>query len=597
MPPRVRRVGDPAVIRGPRIPRATRLGRLLRGAALVSVLALVLAAGLWMHLQRRHPFPLEALDLAVSGHVTLAADGREVLRHVAGDEQWRRPVPLAEMGRWLPLATIAVEDARFRRHRGVDPRAVLRAAWRNLRAGRVREGASTLTMQLVDLTLHPPRTLRGKVWEAWRAVQLELLLGKDEILERYLNLAPYGGNVTGASMGALAWFGRPPGELCLEEAALLAGLPQGPSRLRPDRHPERARLRRRAVLDAMLRGGAITREQHVRADGAPLPTRMWPAGSVDGGSSTFHAASAALGRAPAGARLALRPHLQDHAWRVVQRHRRHFPPDTDMAVLAVDVASGEIVVHVGSADPADPIDGQVDGTRAWRSPGSALKPFVYAAALELGLVHERSLLEDTPLDLAGWAPENFDPGFEGPVPLDEALRRSLNLPALRLARQVGLARCVGVMEAAGVRLPGDAAARSGLALVTGGTRVRLVDLVNAYATLARGGLHRPVHAAPNRDPAADPLTRVLSQETCATLERILGSDARAPLLRSGASHCEGVRFMWKTGTSSGHRDAWAVGHDRELAIGVWVGRFSGEGHPSFTGARAAEPILADLMAR
>ena len=578
-----------------------RLRRLLRkglvASAVAAILWVVAAPIVYRSLDRRFPYPVDSLVFHSSGHVHAAGPERsEIARTVAPDEQWRRPIALEEMGRWLPLATIAIEDVRFRSHSGVDARAVLRATVRNVRSLRVREGASTISMQIVGMTQRTPRTLKGKAIEAFRALQAEELLGKDKILEHYLNLVPYGGNVVGAAMGAEAWFGCDASDLSLGEAALLAGLPQAPSWLRPDRHPERARKRRGAVLASMLRAGWITDEQAAQAEAVPIPAQLWPSrAEAPSIPATLHAGAWALAERPEGGQTTLQPRLQSRVHRIAQEHRRHLPEGADIAIVAIDVDTASIVAHLGSSAADDPVDGQVDGARAWRSPGSTLKPFVYGAAIEQGRLRPESLLDDSAVDLDGWEPTNFDPTFQGQVTLADALRQSLNIPALRAARVAGLDRCLGVMEAAGLVLPEGIAEDSGLALVTGGTRVRLVDLTNAYATLARGGLFAPVRLW-NDEAAAAPQVRALSASTCEAINDILSDEHRAPRVRGGASHVGGIGFMWKTGTSSGHRDAWAVGHNGTLAIGVWVGHFNGAGDPSFVGAEVAEPILAELMA-
>ena len=288
------------------------------------------------------------------------------------------------------------------------------------------------------------------------------------------------------------------------------------------------------------------------------------------------------------------PALQGFLERTVARHRRRFPAGTDIAAVLIDIERAAVVAHVGSADPTDPLDGLVDGARATRSPGSALKPFVYGAAFDAGVLTPASRLEDGPMDLAGWRPQNFEVDFGGSVTVGDALRRSLNLPALRAAGDAGLGRVIGVIEGAGVDLPAGAFDDTGLALVTGGAAVTLVDLCTAYATLGRGGLHVPTRIFGD-EPLEAP-TRALSEVTCEALFTILSDSARAPRVAGGMSHVGGHGFMWKTGTSSGHGDALAAGHNHRHALAVWVGRFDGAGGPSFVGQTAAEPILAEVFA-
>lgn len=544
-------------------------------------------------LDARFPLDIERLDAPASPLIE-DAEGTTLARRIAGDEQWCEPIAFDAMGHWLPLATVAIEDERFRSHLGVDVRAVLRATAVNLGAGRIREGASTISMQLIGMSFRTPRTLSGKAVEAFRALQLERALSKDEILRCYLNRAPYGGNVVGVSMAARAWFGKAPADLSLGEAALLAGLPQMPERLRPDRAPERARARRAAVLESMLELGVIDADQARSASRSPLPTTLQSGASLRADEAQ-HGANWALSRRPGGGRTTIRLPVQRTVQSVVDRHTPRLPRGADVAVVVIDVEAAAVIAHVGSADFGDPIDGQVDGARARRSPGSALKPFIYAAAIESGRLAPDGVLEDRALDLDGWRPSNFDAGTSGEVTVGEALRRSLNLPAFRVAQLAGLERCVGLIEASGVELPEGVIARSGLALVTGGTEVSLIDLTTGYATFARGGRYVPTRLFV--DESSEEPTRAMSESTAEAIFEILSDEARAPHVRGGPSHVGGLGFMWKTGTSSGFADAWAVGHDRTLAVGVWVGRFDGAGDPAFVGSETAEPILAELFAR
>jgi len=559
--------------------RRTRFaGRVALGLLILLVLSL-------LSLDALFPFPLDRLQRRpVSPYVT-DRTGRVLLARVAADDQWRRPIPLAEMSPWLIDATIAVEDERFRSHAGVDPLSVARAVGQNLRARRVVSGASTLTMQICRMLDDRPRSLGAKVVESFRALQLERCYDKDRILETYLNMAPYGGNRTGVEAAARVYFDKSAGQLSLAEAALLAGLPQSPNRYRPDFHLELARARQRTVLWRMRTLGMITDRQMRDAAGEPITIARRRNPLI-----APHAATLALARRPAGGQSTIDAEMQAIVAAAMSERARTLPAGTQIAVAVIDIASAEIRVLVGSRDFAALPDGQVNGAIARRSPGSALKPFVYAAAFDAGRLGPDSLVPDVPIERSGWSPHNFDGGFAGDVTAADALRRSLNIPAILVAEALGLERCAGVMQAAGVDLPRDAVETAGLALVVGGVEVSLLDLTNAYATLGREGV-----AQPPRLFADDPTgaVRVLQPATCAALDAILSSRARRPngWDQPGAP----PEFMWKTGTSAGRRDAWAVGHNTRFAIGVWVGRFAGAGSPQFVGAAAAEPLLTKLF--
>jgi penicillin-binding protein 1C len=545
---------------------------------------------------------MERLQRWPASPVVLDAKGRYLFGTVGRDEQWRYPVPLADISPWLVQATVAVEDQRFYRHRGVDPWALVRALGQNLRTGRIVSGASTLDMQLCRMMDGRSRTLRAKVIETFRALQLNCVLTKDEILETYLNVAPYGGNLRGVEAASRKYLGKRAADLSLAEAALLAGLPQSPTGYHPDRHLQAALKRRRVVLRAMLDSGMITapqleEAQRVRENGWQPQGRK--ALGMAGPRHAGHACDLALSRRPSGGRTTIDLDLQDHIERLAYQHLDSLPDGTELAVVVIDVSDSALVALLGSGDPNDPVDGQVNGVLARRSPGSALKPFLYAAAFEAGRLNGQSLVYDVPITRGAWTPSNFDKTHAQEITAAEALRRSLNVPAILVAEGVGLARCCGILEAAGVSLGPQAQKRGGLALAVGGVEVTLLDLTNAYATLARHGVRRSprLFADEPNGPAVlakDPVP-VLKPQVCAAISDILSSRHRPPNLMAGLSGGEVPWFMWKTGTSSGRRDAWAVGHNYRYAIGVWVGRFRGTGRAEYVGAQAAEPLLHGLF--
>ena len=569
-----------------RIPKRLKYWILLTTGTAVCV-CLIAFTVLWF----AFPFPLARLDrLPISPCVTDRTD-RVLLTVVGPDDHWRNPVPLREMSPWLREATIAAEDARFDTHCGVDPLAVSRAVIQNLKSRRVVSGASTLTMQLCRMLDERPRTLSSKLIESVRAVQVESRLSKNRILEHYLNLAPYGGNVRGVEAAARRYFGRSCRSLSLGQAALLAGLPQSPARYRPDRFPEVAAARRIYVLERMRQAGMISAAQKDCAAAEAVHLQTESAYAFQGLAT--HAAWLALQQRPTGGQTTIDSPLQEAVEYEVGRHTATLPAGSDVAVVMIDIAPAEIQVLVGSSDPSDPIDGQNNGVLAHRSPGSALKPFLYAAAIDAHRLNADSIVPDTPIERSGWRPDNFDRSFRGRMTVAQALRQSRNIPAIRVTEAMGISRCLGVLQSCGIRMPDDASTRGGLAVAVGGIETTLLDLTNAYATLGRDGIYQ--RAKLFSDQYA-PRHRALSGPTCRVLSDILSTRTRVPRGLEDVSADHLPWFMWKTGTSSGRRDAWAIGHNGRTAIGVWAGRFSGSGHTEFVGQTAAEPLLAKLFA-
>ncbi|MCC5828236.1 MAG: transglycosylase domain-containing protein, partial [Phycisphaeraceae bacterium] len=456
--------------------------RLVVVVAIFMVVGLAWLASLWHH----HPPPIERLANWPTSPKIEDAEGRMLLERIGIDEQWRHPIGLDAMSPWLIQATLAVEDRRFHSHMGIDPAAVVRAAVQNATSGRVISGASTLSMQLCRMLDDKPRTLRSKIIESLQAVRIERAMTKDEILAAYLNIAPYGGNLRGVEAASRFWFSKPAADLALHEAALLAGLPQSPVRLNPARHPDRAVARRNLVLRRMHEEGMISAATLDEARSMPLELRIGRRNALTAPSMAW----LALARRPDGGTIHLDRELQAQCQRLAEQAAAQLPADSDLAVVVIDIQRGQLAAMIGTVRPFDPRTGQVNSALGWRSPGSALKPFAYALAFEHRRLNAASTVDDRPMTLAGWRPENFDRTFSGQVTIAEALQRSLNLPAVRITEQMGLAGVVGMMEACGVQLFDDAARRGGLATVLGAVEVRLLDLTNAYATIGRGGLRR-----------------------------------------------------------------------------------------------------------
>ena len=550
--------------------------------ALAAIAAFGLALDRWVAATDLPPLAPETSVEAV------ARDGRLLRAFTVNDGRWRMAVDPARVDpRYLAMLT-AYEDRRFASHPGVDVRALARAAWQALRHGRVVSGGSTLTMQVARL-LEDGATGRwaGKLRQMRVALALERALPKDRILSLYLHLAPMGGNLEGVRAGSLAWFGKEPARLTEAEAALLIALPQAPALRTPDAHPEAARAARDRVLARAAEVGAIDVDAARAGAREALPSARRP--------FRAHAPHLAdrLRAAEPDARVhrtTLDADLQAALEELAADALGDLPPQATLALLVADPDGGEILASVGSADyTSDARRGYVDMTRALRSPGSTLKPLVYGLAFSDGLAHPETLLNDRPEDYGGYAPQNFDGGFRGPVTAREALQASLNVPVVALTEALGPARLLAELRRAGVEavVPGDA---PGLAISLGGIGVSLEGLVQLYATLARGGEAQALSAVAGAVPAGGGRARLLTPQAAWHVADVLADAPRDPSL-------PGRPLAVKTGTSSGHRDAWALGFDGAHVAGVWVGRADGTPVPGMVGASAATPLLFDVFAR
>jgi len=556
-------------------------------AAVVFTLSLAIPAAWNGYLE--HLGPLDLAGSLTGSTLVVDRDGRLLRAFTLPDGRWRLPVTSGEVDPRYVAMLLAYEDGRFYDHDGVDLRAMTRAAWQWATRGHVVSGGSTLTMQVARL-LEPRdlRTLPAKLRQMTRAWQMERRIRKAGVLDRYLTLAPFGGNLEGARAASLAYFGKEPRKLTMAEAALLVALPQAPEARRPDKFPEAARRARALVLDRVAARGVITAEEANAAMREPVPTtrRDFPALAA-------HAAEEAVAADPKARvlRLSLDARLQAKLELLAKDGVERLGPKLSTAIVVVDNASGEIRARVGAADYMDASrDGAIDMSRAPRSPGSALKPFIYALAFEEGLAHPETVLFDRPARYGAYAPENFDLGYQGTVTARKALQMSLNLPAIEVLAEVGPSSFLARLHGAGaeIALPKDTPI--GLAIGLGGLGVSLVDIARLYAGLARGG---EAPALIERLDGAPPIIgpkRVTDPVAAFYIEDILrGSPPPANAL-SG-------RISFKTGTSYGFRDALAIGFDRGTTIAVWVGRPDNGPTPGLIGRQAAAPILFDAFAR
>ncbi|MDB5371983.1 MAG: penicillin-binding protein [Belnapia sp.] len=531
-------------------------------------------------------FPPDLSRLHATGTEVLARDGRTLSVLPAPAGVWRLATAPADVPPHLLELLITAEDRRFRQHPGIDPLALARAAGQWLRAGRIVSGGSTLTMQAARLLEPRPRSLRSKAIELLRALQLEARFTKDEILGIWLTLAPMGGNIEGVRAGALAWFGRPAGRLDPAETALLVAIPRRPEALRPDRHPERARLARNALLTQRAVGApGITVADTDYALGAPVPVGRQPMPRL----APHLARELARGSSPPRLASTLDLPLQRAVEELAGTALRGLPDRASLAILVADLQAHEIRALYGGAFGDPGRAGALDLTRAIRSPGSALKPMLYALAFEAGIAAPETLLADLPRRFGSYAPENFDRGFAGRITVADALRQSLNLPAVALLAELGPLRFASALKAGGAapRLPPGQDASLPLAL--GGLGITLREMAGLYATLGGGGAAVPLRLVPGPDAAP---RRVLEPRAAALTAAILVN----PFPDGGPPG-----IAWKTGTSWGGRDAWAMGVDTRHVVGVWVGRPDGTplvlGTAGATGARTALPLLARVFER
>jgi penicillin-binding protein 1C len=551
------------------------VGLLLAGAICIAALD---------RLDRAYPPPLEA-----QGERSIEVvdrDGILLRAYAIADGRWRLPVDLSEVDPAFLDMLIAYEDKRFRSHFGVDPLALLRAAGQFATSGRIVSGGSTITMQLARL-IEPrqSRSLGAKLRQMARAVQIERRLSKDEILELYLALAPYGGNLEGIRAASLAWFGKEPRRLELGQAALLVALPQLPERRRPDRNRVVAEAARDMVLQRLVQAGLISSREADRAAQAQIPGRRLPMPAL-----AAHAADEAIRRAPQERRhqLTLRHGVQRNLERVAREAAEGLGPRLSLAILMADAVTGEPVARVGSPDFLDDARaGWIDMTSAIRSPGSTLKPFIYGLAIEEGLVAQETLIEDRPANFAGYRPRNFDMAYQGDVSVRTALQLSLNVPAVRLLDAVGPARLAARFRRAGVTLAVSRDEAPGLAIALGGAGVRLSDLVQLYTGLSNGGRAVRLSEQPGGTPA--PREILAPRAAWHVADMLAGANPPEGAARRG--------IAYKTGTSYGYRDAWSVGFDGRHVIGVWVGRAAAAPGPGISGYATAAPILFEAFQR
>jgi penicillin-binding protein 1C len=541
-------------------------------------------------------------------------NGTPLAAFVAADGQWRIHVSEDDISPHLLHAIVAVEDARFESHGGVDWRSAAAAAWQDLCHFSLRRGASTLTMQLQRLRDPRPHTLLNKLEQAIRAEQIERRETKGQILVEYVNRAPFGGNLVGAGAASWRYFGHSCRQLSLGEAAMLAGLPQSPNRLRPDRYPLRAKARRDHVLDRMLACGFITQAQRDEAAAEPIAAswRPLPQTRVDGALPAM--VRLAQDRPGHLIRSTLDATVQRQAAATAREQLESMAGSgiSAIAVVVLDTQTAECLaaVSLGAESPS------LDLTCRPRSTGSTLKPFIYAAAFDAGLYGPRSILSDSPAAWPGYEPNDFDRTFRGKLTAAEALAESRNIPAMVVLSKVGIGPAIGVMDGAGLHGLAQSPERYGLSLAIGGAEASPMEIAEAYAMLGRGGVPREIRMTvePELPTGSSHLpspgvpgegiqtslpegsgvpSRVLRSSSCWAVLNAIADVHRTTGVCPEAARSH---VAWKTGTSSGRRDAWCAAVTPRRTVVVWMGNAGGQGSPALVGQEAAAPLALRLIA-
>ncbi len=568
-----------------------RMAFRLPGFGAGPIFALAFGLGIAAHGRDRFDAWIDATRVPIitvtTGTEVRDRNGELLRAYTVAGGRWRLNTALGDVDPAFLQGLIAYEDGRFYTHNGVDLRAMLRAGMQALRYGRVVSGASTLTMQVARLLENSGTGQVGGKWRQIRlALALERRLTKHQILSLYLKIAPYGGNLEGVRAASLSYFGKEPRRLTPAEYALLIALPQAPEARRPDRHHQAATSARARVLARLIRDGLILPAEAEAAlrEAVPRARRPFP-------SLAPHLADAVRSKDIMAARVdltldkALQISLESLAIDTVQAQGTQI----QIAVMVADHRTGQVLAHVGSsAYRADARSGFIDMTQALRSPGSTLKPLIYGLAFDEGLGHPETLINDAPTDFGGYRPQNFDRKFRGMIRMRAALQQSLNIPVVALAQSLGPDKILSALTRAGTEhaLPSGEA---GLAIGLGGIGTSLAGMVQLYGAIAHQGLAQPLVYLMGTTPQASP-QRLLSRASAWQVGDILAGlppPAGAPA----------NRLAYKTGTSYGNRDAWAIGFDGTHVAGVWMGRPDGTPMPGALGADLAAPVLFSAFAR
>jgi len=528
---------------------------------------------------------------------TLITDSEGKILHafLNNQDRWRMKTELSEITPTLEKAIIYKEDRWFRWHFGVNPFAVIRAGVRNIFTGRRTSGASTITMQVVRLLNPKNRTYFNKIIEILRAFQLEIHYSKDEILQLYLNLVPYGSNIEGIKSASILYFQKSPDVLSLAEVMALAIIPNRPSSLRLGINNDFILKERNRWLNEFKESQVFHNQDIDDALSEPMNVKRHEAPKL-----APHLSLRLKQENPTEANIhsSLIRNKQLTIEKIVQNYvsRLYAMNIHNAAVMVINNHTHQVEAYMGSADFNNPVDGgQVDGVRAIRSPGSTLKPLLYATAFDQGIITPKTTINDVPTNFGGFEPDNFDKLFHGKVTVEFALANSLNIPAVKLLKEITTPILVDKLKKADFQAVKKDASKLGLSLVLGGCGVTLEELTNLFSSFANEGKFQKAKYIVSRSQLTTVSTEITSKESTYLINQILTQITRPDLPNNYAYTYRMPKIAWKTGTSFGKKDAWSIGYNAKYTVGIWIGNFSGEGVPELSGANIATPLLFDIF--
>lgn len=535
-------------------------------------------------------FPLP--NLKPYSQTVYSNNGTLLNAYLTKDDKWRMRTKLDEVSDDLKRAIIEKEDSWFYWHLGVNPVSVVRALWQNITSGERVSGASTITMQVARLIEPAERTYFNKFLEMLRAFQLELHYSKDEILEIYLSHLPFGGNIEGVKSASYIYFNRAPSKLSLSQAILLTIIPNDPNNLRLDENLELALTKRNLWIDKFIEDEIFNKQDLLDAKEEPVVPMRYEVPNVAPHFSLYTKNKYNTDQLYTSLDLSIQKKAEALLSNYVNRVKAKGV--TNGAVLIIDNKTMQVVGYCGSADfYNDENSGQVNGIISVRSPGSALKPALYAKAFDDGILTPKMRLLDIPTDFGGYEPENYDLEFYGNVTTEFALVNSLNVPAVRLLRNLGMSNFTTLLEKSGFETISKTKSRLGLSLVLGGCGVTLEEMTKLYSSFANEGKLYRLNYLSNTD--EQNYIQLFSEGSAYLIGNILSKNERPDFPAELLFSTKLPRIAWKTGTSYGKRDAWAVGFNPHYTIGVWMGNFDGKGSPHLSGAEMAVPLLFDLF--